>query len=401
MQYDVPTLDDRPGEGTYLVRIDVNSPLDDDGRPTARSRFEAHLPTLDELSGSAIAVLAHQGRPGRPDCVSLAPHAEILDELLDRPVDHVPDLFGAEARRAVEDLERGSVLVLENTRMYPEEKRDPGPDNPIVRNLAPRVDGYVNDAFAAAHRGDTSLVGFPPRIWSAAGRLIVDEMEALSRAIEEPARPAVVVLGGAKVDDALDVAGRMLDGGRADRVLAGGALANLLLQADGTSIGAPNWGFIQNQVPDANQLLKEAERLLGTHGEKVERPGDVAISEDGERVEADLEALPATDPIYDLGPATIARYEEIVASAGTVVVNGPMGVYEHPSFREGTEAVFDAIAASGAYSVAGGGHTSEALAELGIGGFDHVSTGGGASLAYLSGREMPALAALSAGRDES
>lgn len=393
MEADFHTLDDRPGQGVYLVRVDVNSPLAD-GRPTGTDRFRAHLDTLEALEDSAAILLAHQGRPGQPDCVSLAPHAEIFDDLLDRPVVHVPDLFGDQAQDAVEEAEPGDVVVLENTRMYEEEKSDVGPENPIVQALAPLADGFVNDAFAATHRGDTSLVGFPPRLWSCAGRLIESEVRSLRQAVDDPDHPTVLVLGGAKVDDALDVAERMLGQDRADRVLVGGGFANLLLQADGRSVGAPNWGFVRSHVPDANQALKAAKALLDRYGDRIELPRDLALDDESERVEVDLDALPAQNPIHDIGKSTMTDYAEIVDEAGTAMVNGPMGVYEHDSFSEGTRHVFGAIAAADAFSVAGGGHTAEALSRFEIGGFDHVSTGGGASLAYLADRPMPALDAL-------
>lgn len=397
MELDLFTLDDLPPAdeaATLLVRVDVNSPLDADGRPTGKARFAAHLDTLHDLEDRAAVLLAHQGRPGRKDCVSLAPHAEVLGDLLGRPVRHVPDLFGPAAEDAVADAGPGDVVLLENTRMYPEEKTAPGPDSAIVRALAPRADGFVLDAFAAAHRADTSLVGFPPRLWSCMGRLVEREVRALARAVQEPDRPAVLLLGGAKVDDSVRVAERMLGEGRADVLLAGGAVANLLLQADGTSVGAPNWGFIQHQVADAQAWFKRAEALLDDHGDQVRLPVDVALDREGERVEVPVGELPANDPIHDLGAGTVDAYRDEVASAGTVVVNGPVGVYEHPAFGEATRALFAAVAEAPAFSVAGGGHTAEALERFGIAGFDHVSTGGGACLAYLAGEPMPALSAL-------
>lgn len=397
MELDLYTLDDLPGPdqtGTVLVRVDINAPLDDDGRPVGTARFRAHLATLADLEDRAVVLLAHQGRPGRPDCVTLAPHAEVLTDLLGRPVRHVPDLFGAPAQAAVEEAGPGDVVLLENTRMFPEEKADPAPDHPFAEALAPLADAYVLDAFAAAHRADASLVALPRAMWACAGRLVEAEVRALARAIQEPDRPAVLVLGGAKPDDSIAVAERMLGEGRADALLPGGAVANLLLQASGTSVGPPNWGFVQHQVDDAEALFKRAEALLEAHGDKVHLPVDVALDREGDRVEVPVSDLPASDPIHDLGSATVDAYRDVLADAGTVVVNGPLGVYEHPGFGQATREVLAAVAASPAFTVAGGGHTAEALERFGIEGFDHVSTGGGALLAYLAGTPMPALTAL-------
>ncbi|MEF8842978.1 MAG: phosphoglycerate kinase [Haloarculaceae archaeon] len=390
------TLDDLDPSGLAAgVRVDVNSPLDGDDGLADDARLRAHLDTLDELSsrGARVAVLAHQGRPGGDDFVDLAAHAERFDELLDAPVGYCDGTFTRNAREAVGALDRGEAVVLENTRFYSEEYMEFDPEAAaetyLVRRLAPVLDVYVNDAFAAAHRSQPSLVGFPPRLPSFAGRVMERELDVLGSLGNAP-RPRYYVLGGAKVEDSLDVARSVLDRGIADGVLTTGVVGNAFLLADGVQLGAASARVVNERSTEA---VRRAGDLLDEYDALIHRPRDVAIERDGERTELDVEDLPAEAPAMDVGAKTISAYAELLDGAGTAILNGPAGVFEEETFAVGTCEIFEA-ATRAELSIVGGGDTAAALRQLGIGGFTHVSTGGGACLRMLTGDPLPAVDAL-------
>ncbi|MFD1515087.1 phosphoglycerate kinase [Halomarina rubra] len=393
----VRTLDDLDAAGAAVgVRVDINSPIDDDGSLADDSRLRAHVDTLDELAGrdARVVVLAHQGRPGGDDFTTLAAHADRLDELLDAPVAYHDTTFGADARGAVGALDEGHVLVLENTRFYSEEVMafDPevAAETHLVTGLAPALDAYVNDAFAAAHRSQPSLVGFPARLPGYAGRVMERELDALGDIGSTPT-PRVYVLGGAKVDDSIDVAASVLESGLADRVLTAGVVGNTFLHARGVDLGVESTEVVKER---AGEALARAEQLLETHGERIHTPVDVAVERGGERVELPVEDLPTSEPAMDVGAETVAAYGDVLADTGTAVLNGPAGVFEMDLFSAGTADLFEAARAA-EYTVVGGGDTAAALRRLGLSGFDHVSTGGGAALKLLTGQSLPAVEALS------
>jgi phosphoglycerate kinase len=394
---DVGTLDELAVDGRRVaVRVDVNSPLDGD-ELADDARLQAHVDTLDELAdrGGRVVVLAHQGRPGGDDFGSLAPHAERLDALLDAPVTHVDALFGSAAHEAVADVGPGEVLLLENTRFYSEEYMTWEPAGAagtvFVADLAPAFDAYVNDAFAAAHRSQPSIVGFPERLPAYAGRVMERELAVLGD-IESTARPRVFVLGGAKVDDSLDVAERVLDGGLADEVLTAGLVGNVFLLADGVDLGDATASIVHER--GYSEQLDRAANLLDAHGDAIRLPMDVAVERDGAREELGIVVPPEEgEAAMDVGHRTVERYRASIEEAGTVVLNGPAGVVEDDLFRAGTVGIYGA-AADADYSVVGGGDTAAALRRLGVEGFDHVSTGGGACLQLLTGQELPAVESL-------
>lgn len=391
----IRTLDDCSLDGvTVGVRIDVNSPLS--GSELADdARLRAHVDTLSELldRGARVAVLAHQGRPGGDDFSSLAPHAARLDELLEFPVSYTDALLSASARDEVASLAPGEAVVLENTRFYSEEYMEFDPERAaethLVDRLAPAFDVFVNDAFAAAHRSQPSLVGFPHTIPGYAGRVMERELEVLGQ-IDESPTPRVYVLGGAKVGDSVAVARSVLERGLADRVLTAGVVGNVFLLGSGVELGAPSSEFIYeggyfDEIDEAGDLTEEYDG--------IELPTDVAVERDGEREEVRVKDLPTDAPAKDIGSETIAGYSLILENAGTVVLNGPAGVFEETAFARGTEGLYRA-ATHAEHSVVGGGDTAAALRRLGISGFDHVSTGGGAALRMLTDGEMPAIEAL-------
>ena len=393
----VRTLDDLDAAGAAVgVRVDINSPIDDDGALADDTRLEAHVETLDELAArdARVVVLAHQGRPGRDDFTTLADHADRLDDLLDAPVAYHDTTFGRDARDAIAGLADGHVLVLENTRFYSEEVMSFDPEvaaeTHLVAGLAPALDAYVNDAFAAAHRSQPSLVGFPARLSGYAGRLMERELDALGDIGSTPT-PRVYVLGGAKVDDSIDVATSVLDSGLADRVLTTGVVGNAFLHASGVDLGPETTEVVKDR---AGEALTRVEDLLDAYGDRIALPVDVAVERDGERIEVPVEDLPSDDPAMDVGSETVAAYGDVLADAGTAILNGPAGVFEVDAFAVGTRDLFEAARAA-EYTVVGGGDTAAALRRLGLSGFDHVSTGGGAALTLLTGESLPAVEALS------
>ncbi len=374
----LPGLEDlplRPGT-RVLVRADFNVPLSSGGAIEDDMRIRAALPTIDWLLGRGAAVIAcsHLGRPkGAPDPkYSLAPVAIRLGEMLGTEVPLAPEVVGEEASAMAAGLAPGTVMVLENLRFEPGETKG---DEDLAAALAGLADCYVLDAFGAAHRAHASVVGPPRYIPSAAGRLLVAEVEALGRLLHDPARPFVALLGGSKVSDKIGVIDALL--GPCDLLLVGGAMASTFLAAQGFAVG--------DSLVEMDQVEQCRDRLATG---RVSAPTDVVIAKE---IEPDaLSAVVAADAvpegwkILDIGPATAAGYAAEVARAGTVFWNGPMGVFEIPAFAAGTRAVAEAVASCDGYTVVGGGDSAAALAKFGLAeGVSHLSTGGGASLEFL------------------
>jgi phosphoglycerate kinase len=392
----IPTLDDLAVEGTTVgVRVDINSPLDEDGALADDARFHAHVETVSELldRGGRVALLAHQGRPGGDEFAPLADHAARLDELVEHPITYCDATFSADARTSIRNLDPGTGVVLENTRFYSEEYMEfpaaEAADTYLVERLTPVLDAFVNDAFAAAHRSQPSMVGFPLRVPSYAGRVMERELNVLDN-IDETPEPRVYALGGAKIADALDVAESVLERDLADTILTSGMTGNAFLAASGVDLGAPSREAILDRDASA---IDDAAALLDAHGDRIRIPDDIAVSRDGDRAELSVTDLPADDPALDIGSDTIAAYADVFETAGTAILNGPPGVFEEEPFAVGTREVFTA-ATNADYSIVGGGDTAASLRRLGIDGFDHVSTGGGAALRLLTGGTLPAVEVL-------
>jgi phosphoglycerate kinase len=388
----LPTVDDLDVRGKrVLVRLDLNVPLDG-GRITDDLRIRAALPTVRSIigrGGTAIC-MSHLGRPeGEDDALRLAPVARAMGALLGREVTMLPGIAGPQVESAVAGLAPGSVALLENLRFDPREKRN---DPEFAAALARLADLYVDDAFGTAHRAHASVAGVPARLGPercAAGLLLGKELDAFARVLERPERPLVAILGGAKVADKLGVLEHLVP--RVDVVLVGGAMAYTFLKARGVPVGASR---VEDDRLDACRAVLDQ---AGRRGVRVELPGDHVCAPAFESDEARLceAAIPDGMLGLDIGPATRARYAEAVASAGTVVWNGPMGVFERPAYAAGTRAVAEAVAACKGYTVVGGGDSAAALAAFGLAGrVDHVSTGGGAGLELLEGKDLPGLAAL-------
>ncbi|HEV8594694.1 MAG TPA: phosphoglycerate kinase [Thermoplasmata archaeon] len=387
---------------TVLVRVDINSPLDPKtGRILSDARIREHLATLRDLREAKVAILAHQGRAGKDDCVPLDSHAERMASLLSRPVRYVDSLIGKTAQEAIKSLRPGEVIVLENTRFYAEEEALA--DKPIekmakshlVRRLAPLANYFVLDAFAAAHRAQPSLVGFCEALPTLAGRVVERELKMLTRALTSEDRPKLAIFGGIKADDSLAVTAHMLEKGTVDHVLATGGVALLFLDAQGVDLGKPTRAVLEKEIEDYGSQVHAAKAVLARFGSRIELPKDLALNADGRRMEVPVRELPAAHPIADIGLETIGHFATLIAQARTIIMNGPAGVFELEPFAIGTRELFTAVAESKAFTVIGGGHTVAVAEALGLEDeFDHVSTGGGALINFLAGRPLPLVDAL-------
>ncbi|MGA2148414.1 MAG: phosphoglycerate kinase [Bryobacteraceae bacterium] len=373
-----------------FIRVDFNVPLVKNGRGemeiSSDKRIKASLPTIQYAleHGAGVVLASHLGRPKgkRNPEMSLQPAATRLAELLGRPVAMAPDCVGPEVEKMLPAP--GQVLLLENLRFHPEEeKNDPG----FAKQLASLCDVYVNDAFGSAHRAHASTEGMVPFVaTAAAGLLMEQELKYLGMATRNPARPCVAILGGAKVSDKIEVIENL--GKIVDKLLIGGAMAYTFLKAQGLPVG-------KSLVED--DKLDLARKLMASLGAKLLLPSDhVVVSEIAAGAAHEtVSTIPADKIAVDIGPETIAEYTKAIASAKTVIWNGPMGIFEKPPFDKGTVALAKAVAESGATSVVGGGDSEKAIKAAGVTSkISHVSTGGGASLEFLAGIELPGVKAL-------
>lgn len=399
MSLDFNTIDDFAIDGkTVLLRVDINSPVDPNtGLILDDTRIRLHSETIAELrdKGAKLVILAHQSRPGKKDFTTLEQHAEALSEIVKQPVKYVDDIFGSTARSFISGMQSGEILLLENMRFYSEEilKRDPQlqAETHLVRKLSPLADIFINDAFAAAHRSQPSLVGFAVKIPSGAGRVMEAELKALYSAMDNTKKPCVFVLGGVKVDDSIMVAENVLRNGSADYILTAGLVANIFLWGAGVNIRKENREFIKNK--DYCEWVKKSKKLLKEFKGKIIIPQDVAVCMDDKREEFGVEDIP-NKPIYDIGTETINQYAKIIREARTLFANGPAGVFEKEGFSIGTEDILNAIASSDGFSIIGGGHLAAAANQMGLSGISHISSGGGASINLLAGEKLPVVEVL-------
>jgi len=385
---------------TVIVRSDLNVPVDRSGDAVAITddgRIRASVPTIDHLRtrGARVVVLAHLGRPkGAPDpTLSLASVAGRLGELLQSPVTFIPAVTGPDVAEAVAAMADGDVAVLENVRFDPREtSKDQGERAALAREWASWADAYVSDGFGVVHREQASVTDIARELPAAPGLLVEAELESFARVLTDPERPYAVVLGGAKVSDKLAVIGHLLE--RVDRILVGGGMAFTFLRAEGFSVGD---SLLQEDlVPTVRDIMDRARRL----GVAILLPVDVVVaqelSDDAANQVVSVGEIPSGWKGLDIGPDTARRYAEALSDARTIVWNGPMGVFEIPAFADGTRAVAEAMAASQGFTVVGGGDSAAAIRALGIdeARFDHISTGGGASLELLEGRVLPGISVL-------
>jgi phosphoglycerate kinase len=396
MPFDFLTLDDVDVSGrTVFLRIDINSPLDPvSKRILDDSRIRATLETLKDLEEARVVMGTHQSRPGKYDFTSLELHARVLQTHLGNRVSFVGDVMGEKAVAAIEALSPGGILLLENLRFVPEENVQAPPreliETDFVKTLGPYFDLVVNDAFAAAHRSQPSLVGFGEVAPMVAGRLMEAELRAIDQVLVDPARPCVFVLGGVKVEDRIPAMRRVLGEGIADRVLVGGLVRETFHMAE----KHPREEV--EALPEAERrLVEEAGELLEEFADKIDTPVDVALDVGGERVEIHVDSVTNERNIFDIGLNTLAQFCDLIRRAGTVVAEGPMGMFERRLFNTGTKEVLRAMAESRGFTLVGGGHLGGLAAMMDLDSrMNHVSTGGGAMLTLLAGGSMPVVESL-------
>jgi phosphoglycerate kinase len=378
-----------------LVRVDFNVPLDDQQHITDDTRIRAALPTIEYLlnNGAAVILMSHLGRPKGAvvESMRLTPVAKRLSELLQRPVQMTNDSVGPQVEAQAKALQSGQVLLLENLRFHKEEEKN---NEDFARQLASLGDLYINDAFGTAHRAHASTEGVTHFLPGVSGFLMEKEINYLGAALEDPQRPLLAIIGGAKVSDKIAVLERLI--ALSDGILIGGGMANTFLKAQGYEIGDSL--FEESKLDVARDLLQKAEQK----GVEFVLPPDVAIADrfaaDAEHKIVSSDQVPTGWRILDIGPASIERFRQALAPAKTIVWNGTLGVAEFPEFAKGTNAVIDMLierTREGATTIIGGGDSAASVEQAGAADkMSHVSTGGGASLEFLEGRVLPGVAAL-------
>lgn len=375
-----------------LMRVDFNVPMDENKNITDETRIRGAMASIEYLykNGAKVILCSHLGRPKgkvNPE-LSLAPVAKRLAELVDTKVTMAKDVVGEDAKACVQDMKDGEIVVLENTRFRKEEEEN---DAEFSKQLASLADVYVNDAFGTAHRAHASTAGVAAYLPAYAGFLIQKEVEIMGKALEDPERPFVAVLGGAKVKDKIPVINNLLE--KVDTLIIGGGMAFTFLKAKGYEIGESL--LDEDNIDYAKELMKKAQ----DKGVKLLIPVDTVVAKefaaDAENKIVDADQIPADWQGLDIGPKTRELFADAIRGAGTVVWNGPMGVFEFPAFAKGTEAMAKALAQSGAITIIGGGDSAAAVQQLGFGDqMTHISTGGGASLEFLQGLDLPGIACI-------
>ncbi len=387
------TLDDMDFKGkTVFVRADLNCPVDKATLKAQDSpRMGGHAKTVRELSdiGAKVVVLAHQGRKGDYDFLPLKEHAIIFQKHVGKPVKFVPDVCGDAAKSAIRSLKPGEIILLDNVRNLDDEKNyktiEESSNTTLVKELSSLCDVFVLDAFSVSHRPQPSVVGFTSKT-TVAGRELQFELEALAK-VSNPKKPMVFVMGGSKPEDSVGILEDFLKKGKVDFALTCGVFGNLMAYAKYGKLGETSEKYLSESKAIGH--LPKAKELLSKYPDKIMVPEDFAYDADGKRMETS--SLPCAGAIMDIGEKTSAKYSKIISGAGTVVINGPAGVYEKPEFAYGTKAIFEAIENSHAFSLAGGGHTVSAIGKFvknrkKIG---YISLAGKALIAYLSGEELP------------
>ncbi|UCE45210.1 MAG: phosphoglycerate kinase [Methanobacteriota archaeon] len=397
------TLDDFDIKGRrVLLRIDINSPIGEENlRIEDGSKIASAAPTVRELldRGGRLVILAHQGRPGDYDFITLNEHADYLSSCTNSKIRYINDIYGDRAVRAIQALGDGEGILLQNIRNCPTEQLKLSPEehaeSEMITTLSPLFSLFVNDAFASSHRSHASLVGFTYTLPSAAGRLMEREFRALSELIQNPARPSTFIFGGTKFADALPVIERLAETDHVDNILISGLAGFAFQMILGNGVGKGTEGMAQKGITE--DIRKAAKSLMKRHGTKLLLPVDGAIDEDGRRSEYALGDIPSDASILDVGTKTIEEFTRVILQSKTILLSGPPGVYEIEEFSKGTREIFAAIASANAYSVIGGGHSGAAANKFGMADkFSYLSTGGGAIERMILGKPMPVVEALKA-----
>lgn len=401
------TIDDFNIEGkTIILRIDINSSVNPEtGEILDNTRIKRHADTVKELSEkkAKVVILAHQSRPGKLDFVSLKEHAKMMTEIININIQFIPDIYGSKAINSIRKLKNSDIIMLENVRFDKEEIKLNKFENDnfekqnksrMVKTLSPLADLFVNDAFAAAHRCQPSLVGFAEELPAIAGRVMQRELDFLGKAIASGPQPRIAILGGSKAADSVSISEYFLKKG-VDYVLTGGVVANIFLLAAGIDIGESSTTFVKKNIPDYDNIINKAKDLVKKYGNRIVYPKDVALNKEGRRFGIPIGSLPTEYPIHDIGLNTLVNYIEHIRKAGTIIANGPMGVFEDAEFAVGTREIFAEIAQNQNMTVVGGGETAMAFNQMGLTSkIEHVSTGGGACIAFMADETMPALEAM-------
>ena len=391
------TLDDVETKGkTAFVRVDINCPLDPStNRILDDTRIKMTRQTLESLREAKVVLGSHQGRPGDEDFTSLEAHAKLLQKYVPQQVKFVEDTIGPEARNQIKNLKVGEILVLDNLRLCSEETISGTPEllakTVMVQRLSKLLDVFVNDAFATAHRAQASIVGLPQVVQAVAGKLMAKELEALKKAYYAPQRPSVYIIGGAKAEDKLPIIENILTTSRADKILVGGVVANVFLRATGV-----DFGEVENRrLEKSPALMDKARVILSKYRDKLLLPKDLAVLQDGKRFDVPIKQGTRGDPVRDIGKETSLGYANIIKQSKTAVSSGPLGVFEEKGFELGSKTALEAMAEQGGFTVVGGGHMGSYASMLGIDKrLSHVSTAGGAMLAFLAGETLPGIKAL-------
>ncbi len=398
---DYNTLNDFELDGkTVFLRVDFNMPLDKETLEILdNTRIERVLPTINELveNNAKTVILAHQGRKGSWDFINLEKHAKALSKLLDKEVKFIEDIYGEKAKKEIKNMENGEILLLDNVRKisYETDKKtaEEHSKTDFIKNLYPLGDIFVNDAFAAAHRAQCSLIGFTAILPSAAGRLMEKEIETLTKIIKNPEKPSIFLFGGAKFSDVIVTIERLLDKKTADKILLTGLPANAFLKSEGYNLGPKNEEALSKE--GKQEKYDEIKNLMKKYNDEIYLPIDFAVKEDESRLEITSDDLPVDKGLFDIGSKSINKFKEILKNAKTIFLSGPCGVFEEEIFMKGTKEIFNFVAETDAFSIVGGGHTVAAVKKLDLEDkISHISTGGGSLEKFMMGEKLPVIEAL-------
>ncbi len=393
------TLDDVEVEKkTVIVRVDINSPLDKNGKIIDNERIRAHAKTLKELSekNAKVVVLAHQGRKGESNFISLNQHAELLSSHIGKEVKFIDDIIGKKAIESIKNLKEGEILLLDNVRFLDEETEKKSAEehakSKLVQTLSPLANIFVQDAFSASHRAHASIIGFSKVLPVVAGRVMERELTSIKKFFD-PLGIHVFILGGAKPEDCLDIMEYMFNNKPeiVERVLTCGTIGEIFLVAQGYKLGRQTIEFFAKK--GFLDLIPRARKLLEKYGMEIKVPIDIAFEADGERKEISIKKLPVDPLLLDIGSETMDIYSKIIREAQRIVMKGPAGIYEKNGFEIGTKTILEEVAESKAFTLIGGGDLGIAIEKLGIDKnmFSYISLGGGALITYLAGKPMPGI----------
>jgi len=388
------TINDFDFKGkTVFLRVDMNCPIDPETLEiSGTKRIEETVETIDSLKNSKLVMASHQGRVGNKDYIGMEKHAKVLEGLVNRKIKYVDDIMGTSAQNEIKKLNDGEILLLDNLRLCAEENYEfsnSDAENTImVKRLAKLFDICILDSFPSAHRAHPSIVGFSNILPVCAGRIVEREIKKLDEIMSVSKAPHVIILGGKKVDDRLEAIRLLIENGRAENVLLTGLIASVFLRAQGrirSTLG----------INREDEIVAKAHALIGEYPDVFSTPVDVAIEQNGNRVELDIRELNKDDQILDLGPKTIEHYSKIISGAGTVFISGPAGFFEKNGFDYGTKALLEAVSNSMATTIVSGGHLTSALKKFGLAEkITHISTAGGALVRYLTGTKLPMIQSL-------